>query len=206
MTRRAWRAGMDLGFLPYRPFGPTEAAVWDATYAGGAWDYMSELAEAPRYAVLIGYIRHVHQRPSVLDVGCGLGLLRARIGDLPMERFVGIDPSARAIEEAKSLEDELTQFKVAAVPSSELGTFDVVVCNEMLYYLTRPGDLFDAIHAALNPNGHLLCSIWKHPGVSALQRVLDKRFPLRAAAEVRSLTGPRKAWRVSCHRHPDATD
>ena len=190
--------------FPYRPFALTEAAVWDAAYEAREWDFLNELTEAPRYAVLIGYMHQLHQRPSVLDVGCGAGLLRARIGDVPLERFVGIDLSARAIAEAKSHEDEHTEFKVASAPSVELGSFDVVVCNEMLYYVTDIGDFFDRIEAVLKPDGHLLCSIWQHRGVRALQRVLDQRFPLTAAAEVRSLAGSHETWRVSCHLHPGA--
>lgn len=204
LARRALRAGTDLGLFPYRPFGMTEAAEWDATYAARKWDFLNELTETPRYAVLIAYMQHLHQRPSVLDVGCGAGLLRARIGDLPIERFVGIDFSASAIAEAKLKEDEHTEFKVASAPSTELGTFDVVVCNEMLYYLKDLGDFLDRIEAVLKPSGHLLCSIWQHPGVGAIQRVLDRRFPLTAAAEVRSLAGSHESWRVSCHRHPAA--
>jgi 2-polyprenyl-3-methyl-5-hydroxy-6-metoxy-1,4-benzoquinol methylase len=195
---------MDLGLLPYRPFGPTQAAVWDASYAAGGWDFMGALVEAPRYAVLIGYMQYLHSRPSVLDVGCGTGLLRARIGDLPLERFVGIDPSVTAIAVAQSYKDEKTEFKVGSAPVKELGTFDVVVCNEMLYYLTNLGDFLEGIEAVLKPSGHLLCSIWQQPGVRALQRVLDKKFPVTAAAQVRSLGGFRGGWRVSCHRHPEA--
>jgi len=205
LARRAYRAGVDVGLFPYRPSGITDVASWEATYQAHRWDYMRGLVESPRYAVLIGYMQNLNQRPSVLDVGCGSGLLRARIGDMPLERFVGIDHSATAIAEANAHEYQRTEFKVVSAPSAELGAFDVVVCNEMLYYVTDLGEFFDRIAAVLKPNGHLLCSIWQHPGVGALQRALDKRFPLKAAVKIRALTDAHPAWRVSCHRHPATT-
>jgi 2-polyprenyl-6-hydroxyphenyl methylase/3-demethylubiquinone-9 3-methyltransferase len=192
---------MDFGLVGYRPFGPTDSAVWEATYAAGKWAYMAELVEAPRYAALIAYMTALHPKPpAVLDVGCGPGLFRSRIGGLPLERYVGIDPSATAIAQAKNLEDNLTRFIVATEPTADLGDFDVVVCSEMLYYLWDLDRFFDRANSALRPGGHLLCSIWQHPGVTALQRRLDARFPPVAIVELSTQAGRSRRWRVSGHR------
>lgn len=192
---------MDFGLVGYRPYGVTDAALWEATYAAGKWAYIAELVEAPRYAALIAYMTALHPNaPAVLDVGCGLGLFRSRIGGARLERYVGIDPSATAIATAKNLEDDVTRFIVASEPTPDLGTFDVVVCSEMLYYLWDLDRFFDQAHAVLRPGGHLLCSIWQHPGVSALQRRLDARFPPVAIVELSTQAGRGRRWRVSGHR------
>jgi 2-polyprenyl-3-methyl-5-hydroxy-6-metoxy-1,4-benzoquinol methylase len=207
---------MDLGLVAYRPFGPTDAAVWDATYAAGGWAHMAELIEAPRYAALIAYLSALHPgAPAVLDVGCGEGIFRSRLGNLRMERYLGIDPSATAITKAKALEDDVSQFMVATDPTPDLGTFDVVVCSEMLFYLWNVDRFLAHVHSVLRPGGHLLSSNWQHPGVTALQRRLDAQFPVVAAVEIttreerrvsRQLAGAAPAsrcWRVSCHRRPE---
>jgi SAM-dependent methyltransferase len=197
---------MDLGVVPYRPYGSMDVAGWDATYGAGKWDYMADLAEAPRYAVLIAYMAALHPNaPSVLDVACGPGILRARIGSMPMERYVGIDISAVAIAKAKELQRDLqdTEFIVAEEPTPELGTFDVVICSEMLCYLWDLDRFFQRVHAALRPSGHLLCSNWQYPGVTALQRSLDARFPPVASVNLSTRVGRNLRWRVSCHRRPE---
>jgi 2-polyprenyl-3-methyl-5-hydroxy-6-metoxy-1,4-benzoquinol methylase len=174
---------------------------------------MAELVEAPRYAALIAYLTALHPgAPAVLDVGCGEGIFRARLGSLPMERYLGIDPSATAIAKAKGLEDGVTQFMVATEPGLELGTFDVVVCSEMLYYLWKVERFLAQVHSVLRPGGHLLTSNWQHPGVTGLQRNLDALFPVVAMVELTTRDGRRasrqvageapagRCWRVSCHR------
>lgn len=195
---------MDLGLVAYRPYGSMDPAGWDATFAAGEWEFMGILAEAPRYAVLISYMTALHpDAPSILDVGCGPGVLRSRIGSRPIGRYVGIDHSAVAIAQAKDLEDDVTHFMVAAEPTPELGTFDVVVCSEMLYYLLDLKGFLLRVHSALRPGGHLLCSSWQHPRVAALQRSLDARFPPVASVDLTTRVGRSLHWRVSCHRRPE---
>jgi SAM-dependent methyltransferase len=195
---------MDIGLVGYRPYGSMDPGLWNATYAAGKWDFMANLIESPRYTALIGYMTALHPNaPEVLDVGCGPGILRKYIGSAPLGRYLGIDHSAVAIEKAREFEDDVTHFMVAAEPTPQLGTFDVVICSEMLCYLWDLEGFFQRVHSALRPGGHLLCSNWQHPGVVALQRKLDARFPLVAAVNLATRVGPSLQWRVSGHRRPE---
>jgi predicted TPR repeat methyltransferase len=89
----------------------------------------------------------------------------------------------------------------------DLGRFDVVVLNEMLYYIEDLDAFFDRLGELLDPSGLLLVSMWRHPGDRSLWRAVDERFPLVDRVEARNRANevnPR-GWIVSCHRRrPEA--
>ncbi|MCW2986143.1 MAG: class SAM-dependent methyltransferase [Conexibacter sp.] len=191
--------GVRAGVLPYRKRWVLSSEDWDREYGGGVLDYYGDLRELARYSVLVGYIRNHPGTPSILDVGCGVGLLRERLPDGEVGRYVGIDPSAVAIEQAQGRGWRDAEFVVGATPETELGTFDVIVANEVLYYVDDLAFLLGRLEALLAPGGLLVTSIVRHPGDVSLDRALDERFEQRDAVVVRSETGPGNAWRVALH-------
>jgi SAM-dependent methyltransferase len=79
-------------------------------YATGSLAHMGELNDLARYSLIIGYVELLGGRPEILDVGCGPGLLRARLERVPFARYVGIDPVEDVIRRAARL--------AASAPSS----------------------------------------------------------------------------------------
>src|SRR6185437_5232765 len=65
----------------------------DDEYARGRWDYLGQLPEMARYAVISGYCTYGDDVSSVLDLGCGAGLLRRWLRPLGLVRYVGVDVS-----------------------------------------------------------------------------------------------------------------
>jgi SAM-dependent methyltransferase len=191
---------IDKGLVAYRRPYTLGADVWDEAWTGSELDHYADVDELPRYAVLVGYLRSLDPGWTVLDVGCGSGLMRTHIDGLDFSRYLGVDVSATAIERAAGLADDRTSFLVGELPPAETGTFDVAVLNEVLYYADDPGATLDRIAARLTPGGHVLTSIWRHPGDAALQRLLDARFERVGATEVRSRLNRRRRWRISLHR------
>jgi 2-polyprenyl-3-methyl-5-hydroxy-6-metoxy-1,4-benzoquinol methylase len=194
-------AAVRAGVRSYRPLIDANAERWSQEYIGdvGQLAY-APLVELSRYSLLAGYLRHLGQGLSVLDLGCGHGLFRERIEELPFARYLGIDFAAEAIHQAGRLEDERTFFRVGELPEPD-EVFDVVVCNENLECVPDPARYVDGVHGHLVPGGHLLVSILRHPSDFALHRLLDERFELLDAVEARNLTSWRsRRWRVSCHR------
>lgn len=191
------------GVLRYRtqPWTPEE---WRHGYESGHLDYFGGLDELPRYSLIIGYLAFLGGEPEVLDVGCGQGLLRARIGTMPVSRYVGVDPTPAAVERARELSDARTSFVVGDVsdPALELGSFDVVVCNEVLSVAADPVALLDRVVSLLRPGGHLLTSTWRHPGDEQLFDLVDRRFTRVDVVDARNPGNPvaRAGWRVTCHR------
>jgi 2-polyprenyl-3-methyl-5-hydroxy-6-metoxy-1,4-benzoquinol methylase len=193
--------GVGSGLRPYRPVR-FSAQRWQQAYTSGEFDYMSELFELPRYSVLIGYLRTHPGRPSVLDIGCGTGLLRELLADHDFDSYHGIDVSADAISSASRLAEPRTSFTVGDAMTIDLPPADVVVLNEMIYYTPSPRALLKRVASIVRPGGVVLTSIWRHAGDRALWRLLDEELALVAACRTQAENNPynRRGWRVSCHR------
>ena len=89
----------------------------------------------------------------------------------------------------------------------DLPQADVVVLNEMIYYMRSPRTLLERVASVIRPGGLVLTSIWRHPGDRALWRLLDREFELVCAARTRAENNPynRLGWRISCHRVSDGS-
>jgi len=190
-----------LGVVGYRPerWSPAD---WARAYGSGQLDYFADLDELGRYSILVGYVQHFAPQPSVLDVGCGSGLLRAHLPEDAFGSYVGIDPCAEAIDRARRRADDRTTFLCCELGGLESEPFDVVVLNEVLYYAPSATALLDQVAVRLRAGGTLLTSMWRHPGDRALWQLLDRRFELVDAVELRnrsSRMAPR-GWQISCHR------
>jgi 2-polyprenyl-3-methyl-5-hydroxy-6-metoxy-1,4-benzoquinol methylase len=189
--------------MDYRPLAWTEDQ-WHENYADHHADSHGALDEAARYGVLLAYLGFHGGTPTVLDVGCGAGVLRRRLGTVPFSSYLGVDPTAAAIDQARELEDERTSFRVADPMVDDVGRHDVVVCNEVLYFAPDPEQLVDRLGSLAHPGGLLLTSIWRHPGDTVLWGWIDDRYELLDRVAVRN---PRnrfapRGWQVACHRAP----
>jgi 2-polyprenyl-3-methyl-5-hydroxy-6-metoxy-1,4-benzoquinol methylase len=200
-ARRAGGLAQSLGVLRYRP-EQWSAVDWARAYGTGQLDYFGRIDELSRYSIIVGYLRFFGGAPSVLDVGCGTGLLRARLGDDDFSTYLGIDTSSAAIERAGHLVDDRSTYRCCDVADLERRQFDVVVLNEVLYFASSPDALLENASRLLSPEGLLLTSVWRHPGDAALWRLLDDRFELLDRVEVRNRASrlARRGWRVACHR------
>jgi 2-polyprenyl-3-methyl-5-hydroxy-6-metoxy-1,4-benzoquinol methylase len=201
----AW--GRRLGVLPYRPERRT-SAQWSAEYDAGALDYYGRLDELARYSVIVGYVGWlVAEAPpsssTLLDVGCGSGLLRRHLERVPLSEYVGIDLSEAAIRAAREQDFTRSRFVVGDVgTTAERGPFDIVVLNEVLYYAPDTAAFLEQLRSMLTDRGALVVSVWRHPGDRRLwQRVVDA-FEVVDRVEVRNRANPVNArgWIVACCR------
>jgi trans-aconitate methyltransferase len=93
----------------------------------------------------------------VLDIGCGDGLLTARLARLvPRGRAHGIDASGSMIALARTLEGENLSFQVMdvnAMPYRE--EFDVAFSNAALHWVTDHRRMLERVREALRPGGRI---------------------------------------------------
>ena len=183
------------GLSDYRPVWRTTVEQWTNDYAGESLEYYANIRELSRYSLLVGYLGFIRGRPEILDVGCGVGLFRRRLERLEFARYVGVDPAPTAIERARDLEDERTSFVVGEGVPTELGTFDVVVANEVLYLAADPETIIDQVVAAIRPGGSLLTSNWRHATETGLYRLLDERLEGSWTPRSRRTTRPELSGR-----------
>jgi 2-polyprenyl-3-methyl-5-hydroxy-6-metoxy-1,4-benzoquinol methylase len=137
---------------------PPSAATWNAQYDSGRWAYLGELRERARFCVLTGYMTHFKPGGSILDIGCGAGVLYEHMQPLGYARYVGVDLSSSAIAQIRS-HDERSRFFAADgehyVPE---GSFDIAVFNEVLYFFQDARSAVQRYARCLSTGGVILVS------------------------------------------------
>lgn len=197
--RLAYGWGVRLGMVRYSPPWVLAPSDWDNSYASGSLDFYASLREQARYGVLTGYIRSFPRKPRILDIGSGVGVLRSRIPDETVSGYVGIDPSAVAVSEGQSKGFANSTFQVGERPTPDLGLFDLIVLNEMLYYVRDLEGLMASLRPHLAPDGWVLTSTLRHPGDVALDRSVARHFKEIDSVVVARDCAPKNAWRLACY-------
>jgi 2-polyprenyl-3-methyl-5-hydroxy-6-metoxy-1,4-benzoquinol methylase len=139
-------------------------SVLDGQHRGGTWDYLGDLSEMARYAVIAGYCARTHDASSALDLGSGKGILLDWLLRTGITRYVGVDYSAAAIEAAKPRNSASISFVEAdAAQFTPAERFNIIIFNEMLYYFERPDDIIRRYAGFLEPEGKFVISLWDGP-------------------------------------------
>jgi len=138
---------------------------WNQQYKKGRWEYLKNNVEAPRYAKILESIKQdATAQPSVLDLGCGEGVLRLRLENETIGYFLGVDFSKVSIKTATKYNFKNSDFQVADLhyykPPQE---FDVIVFNEAFYYINDNvrAKVLNRILGKLKHGGILINSIYK---------------------------------------------
>ncbi len=149
-----------LAIMPYIPL-PEEwyrkLLVKDSEkrYATAQWNYLNGIAESHRYNAILGccdFLKPAHR--TVLDIGCGEGILQRRMS---YAHYVGIDMNEEGIRLAKRRENDNTEFiLVPAELYKPRRTFDVLVFNESLYYMKNPLSILEKYKSFLAKDGILI--------------------------------------------------
>lgn len=113
---------------------------------------------------------------SVLDVGSGGGFIAASLTDAGFN-VIGVDPSHRAMHEAKR--HVLANFATAVGESLPFpdASMDAVVCSEVLEHVENAEDVIAEISRVLQPDGVLVFSMPNRTFLSRLVLIdLAQRF------------------------------
>lgn len=101
------------------------------------------------------------QNGSVLDVGCGNGIISLQLGKDGF-KIKGIDVSEKAIQKAKATNPfPNVSFEVADAEKLKASgeTFDAIICSEVLEHLNQPGRLLGELLPILKDQGILLVTV-----------------------------------------------
>ncbi|WP_166657912.1 class I SAM-dependent methyltransferase [Actinokineospora alba] len=178
---------------------PKAQAAWDGQYARGEWDYLAGVAEISHYAVIVGYGTYLKPGGSVLDVGCGEGVLQERYLPHGYSNYVGVDISAVAVEKLKDREDERTAFVQGDAESTvPEGKFDVIVFNESLYYFEDPLAVMTRYAEVLAPDGIFLVSMFQ--GSRRARSVLEHVLRHHTVLDETLTTQGTRSWRCAVVR------
>jgi 2-polyprenyl-3-methyl-5-hydroxy-6-metoxy-1,4-benzoquinol methylase len=149
---------------------------WNYKYKKGTWDFMSK--ENLRYETIVNQIQKTAiVNPSVLDLGCGFGALNDHLSASDYGYFLGIDFSSNAIQRAKDHNYTNANFLVADihhfVPNQN---FDVIIFNEVLYYLEDQMAIVEKFAHYFNSKGYFIFSFFG--GREDLVIELEKKYQL----------------------------
>ncbi len=155
---------------------------FDALYERSAdpWRFTTSAYERAKYArtlAVLGDRRFVR----ALEVGCSIGVFTAQLAQR-CDELVAIDISEAAVRAARWRTADRPGVRVEQRSLPEeipRGPFELVVCSEVLYYLSAPlvGDALDALADRMSAGALLLAVHWTEP---------TRTYPL-AGAEVHRL-------------------
>ncbi len=109
--------------------------------------------EAP-FCDLLGLLRTVAGM-RVIDLGCGPGVLTARLFEaLPEARLTGLDSSPEMLEKARALERPGLNFRLGRVEELA-GSYDLIFSHAALQWVDDHERLFPRLFRHLAPGGQL---------------------------------------------------
>lgn len=149
---------------------------WNRQYAAGDWAWLARPGELARYSILAGYALELKPGGTLLDVGCGEGLLRDRLHPRAFTQYVGID-FEEPIRRAAHRLDAHTRFFAADmnffVPDL---TFDTIVFNESLYLFRNVSEGLMRYETFLAPAGVFLVSMHGGEKTQQIWSLLAERY------------------------------
>lgn len=158
------------GYVPQR----IRPAEFDRLFESGAYDRLAGASERARFSLIVGH-RDVLDAERILDIGCGQGVLAQRLGRARYQRYVGLDISRVAIEQARhAVPDARNSYIVSDVASfTTEDKFDLIVFNECLYHMDDPAASVRHCLAFLAPGGHVSISMYDTARSRAVWPLLD---------------------------------
>ena len=149
-------------------------------YENKQWDGLRDIKDLGRYSLLVGYAKFFSSGSRILDLGCGEGILQERFAPGDYGFYCGIDISDVAIANANKKADTKTCFMVGDIGKPDiLGTFDVIIYNESIYYLSDPTSSILSLFQHLDPGGIFIISCYNKHGkehtnlCNSLSKILD---------------------------------
>lgn len=187
---------------------PISQEAWEAQYVGAQWSYLDQLEELSRYSVVAGYVQCFSRGGSILDVGCGEGILVQRLNVAACKSYVGIDISQTAIDKAAKKANRQIFFLQADAQEFVSGeSFDAIIFNEVLYYMDQPLDVVQRYEAWLKPGGVFISSLFENSrrAVAISGRIKERynsiaevRMSTQSAAWIINIFAPRTSSPSKC--------
>ncbi|MEY2641209.1 MAG: hypothetical protein RL150_602 [Candidatus Parcubacteria bacterium] len=172
---------------------------WNRQFEKGSWDRLAHhQPNTEHQAALIVESLPAEGVLRVLDVGCGNGGLTKLLAPHAHRiKYVGIDISDIAVAQAQIFLPSGT-FIVgdAATPPDTLGTFDILVFNEVFFYL-NPATVIPKYVAHAAPDAHIIISIIRSWRSIFLWNRIKKHLVLMHKESVRAKVGTPHIWDIA---------
>jgi 2-polyprenyl-3-methyl-5-hydroxy-6-metoxy-1,4-benzoquinol methylase len=182
-----------------RPRPADSATGWDQEYFSGHWEFLDQVDEMGRYWIVAGYIARCFGRPSVLDIGCGIGLLEEKLRLLPYSSYTGVDISIAALKQARtrmpaSCKLICADFQCLALTES----YDVVVFMEVFLPGMPVASTLEKYCGRLRERGRIIFSLFDGRDSRSTQPVwkeLRENFRIEDVVRISHLP-TEKSWTI----------
>jgi SAM-dependent methyltransferase len=179
---------------------PIPRETWDRQYREGKWAFLDSLHEFAHYLIVAGYIRRLFRAPTILDVGCGHGRLVEDLEGSSYKSYLGIDFSAEAIRQAARLRRPRVRFQVADLNGwHPTQRFSVIVFCESLNYAIHPLAALSNYAPALEKNGAIIVSLYRHRHHTRIWANVEKIFRAVDSTVVKNHQG--QTWDIRVLQH-----
>lgn len=135
---------------------------WNATLYNNKHDFVSEYGKG-----LLEFIPD-HKEQSILDLGCGTGILTAQLVGLG-SKVVGVDSSQSMIKKAREQFPNIEFGICDALSLPYDKEWDVVLSNAVFHWINDHNALLNNIHKALKPNGLLVCEFGAKGNIATIE-------------------------------------
>jgi 2-polyprenyl-3-methyl-5-hydroxy-6-metoxy-1,4-benzoquinol methylase len=169
---------MSISSFLKRNFIKNSAERHDIKYKQGHWKPLRDIHELGHYSIIAGYFLFLKKGGSILDIGCGEGILQERISNSNYSFYKGIDIAEEAIRIAKAKENSNTGFE--CINLKEFSTeerFDAVIFNEALYYVGKQAEVVKKYSSFLKNDGIFIFSNFLSQNNKICWSEIESSFP-----------------------------
>lgn len=136
---------------------------WDSRLYDNKHNFVAEYGKG-----LLEYVP-ADKSQSILDLGCGTGLLTAELARLS-GCVLGIDGSSDMIEKARKQYLQLTFEVMDALELPFDHKWDIIFSNAVFHWIADQDLLLQKIHNSLKPSGKLICEFGAFGNIQTIEQ------------------------------------
>lgn len=176
---------------------PQTKELWETQYSGNTWDILYDKNEQEHYQALSNLYSNSTKQNSVLDIGCGEGVLYAFLNKAGCDNYQGIDLSETAIRKARMKYQEVNFVAASGENFKPKTSFDCIIFNESLYYFSNPIKTLRYYEQYLATDGIFIISMCEYLGHSAIWEKINRNYSNKQKCQVKNTKG--QIWNISAY-------
>lgn len=173
-------------------------SIWEQQYADTTWDYLEGEDERAHYEKIAGFYTRYSNNSSVLDIGCGKGVLYNYLSEnagLSLSNYKGLDISENAILAACEKYNTKNFLALDYQYRSLDERFGMVIFNETLYYFNSPIETLEKAFAEnLVKGGKVIVSMCDYAQHNHIWELIKSKYKVVDECEVSNTK--QQLWRI----------